>query len=790
MIVRITLICLISCLIVPSNSFSQTNVERQQAYLKEILQLNIKQRFRANTRRVSLQDSTWEDWLKRSGELPPDFASMPSVPMLPDPLLYNRNGEMRRITTVAQWRDQREWIKKQYQEWISGHIPPAPPVVKAEVLSDTIDANGSRIQLIRLRFGPQMKGTMTVELLIPRGNGSFPVFMTQWNHRGWAQLAVKRGYIGCVYAAADIKDDTDAYQKLYPEYDFSGLMRRAWGASRVVDFLLTRSEVNKNQIAITGHSRNGKQSLWAAAFDERIAAVVSSSSSTGGDMPWRYCDPQYASETLDYVTAWNGHWFHPRLRFFSGREDRLPVDQNSLAALIAPRALLFHYSIIEPGLNSWSIEQNYYSVKTVYDFLNASDRVGVFTRMGTHAVTARDVEATIDFLDIQFNRIDREWTNKLYYKYDFKQWEKAHPGDKIQAANMGVVKLRESYADTSAFEKHRQDIVRTLNWLLGDEPSGVRAAKVEAEESPRYDWMESVVPRPKVPGARLIYLGPYKAIGDHISGVLYCPEGPDGELVLPVSGKFPLVIYCHQYAYSTGFSKGYDKDGRKGTAELFRELVKQGFAVLAIDMYGFGTRIEEALNFYDRYPYWSKMGKMVRDLRSCIDAAEDLSYIDESHVYLLGNTIGGSVSIMTAALDNRVAGVAAVAAFSPWRASNSQFESLKTYSHLHGLIPRLGLFSERPEDVPVDFGEIIAAAAPKPMLIIAPDLDWHTDITALQEMIKPVQRVYGLYGGEDKLVLKYPHELNRMTVEMYKEVGAFFRSLYEEEKQYGHDGLQ
>ncbi len=29
--------------------------------------------------------TSWEDWAKRTGELPPDFAAMPSIPDLPDP---------------------------------------------------------------------------------------------------------------------------------------------------------------------------------------------------------------------------------------------------------------------------------------------------------------------------------------------------------------------------------------------------------------------------------------------------------------------------------------------------------------------------------------------------------------------------------------------------------------------------------------------------------------------------------------------------------------------------------
>ncbi|WP_255501649.1 alpha/beta fold hydrolase [Olivibacter sp. SDN3] len=771
--------------IISTDAFAQSSIARRKQFLADTKEIIIKQRFRENTRRVSVQDSTWDDWLKRTGELPPDFDQMPSIPLLPDPLITTDSGKMKPIKTNEEWQRKREWIKAEYQQWISGHMPPAPKDVRADILSDKVE-EGTRIQTIELHFGPQNRAKMTIELIIPTSKKPAPVFLTQWNHRDWAQLAVKRGYIACVYAAADIKDDTDPYQSLYPDYDFSSLMRRAWGASRVVDYLLKREEVNDEQIAITGHSRNGKQSLWAAAFDERIAAVVSSSSSTGGDAPWRYGDPQYASETLDYVTAWNGHWFHPRLRFFFGREDRLPVDQNALGALIAPRPLLYHYSIVERGLNSWANEQNYYAVKQVYDFLQKPENIGVLTRMGEHPVAARDVERTLDFLDIHFNRLDDKWINHLYYTYSFDEWEAYHPNDKAIAATLPSVTLKKDYTDTLSFHKDRTAIIEKLNWLLGDEPTGLKAVNVGAWDNPRQDWIEKINPRPKVKGAKAIYLGPYTAIGDHIGGVLYCPVDTSDQLKTRTNGKLPVIIYAHQYAHSTGFSKGYDKDGRAGTAELFQELTKMGFAVLAIDMFGFGTRIEEAKNFYKRHPTWSKMGKMIRDLRGCIDAVEQLDYLDNEHIYLLGNTIGGSVSLMTAALDDRVAGLATVAAFSPWRTSNDQYESIRIYAHLHGFIPRLGFFVDSPRNTPIDFGEIIAAAAPKPMKIIAPELDRHTDIPALQDMISAVSGVYELYGKRKELVLTYPREINRMTVEMYQELADFFDGLYQDGNQKGH----
>ena len=89
---------------------------------------------------------------------------------------------------------------------------------------------------------------MTVEVMIPEGDGPFPVFLTQWNHREWAQLAVRRGYIGCIYAGADAKDDTEYYSELWAgEYDFTRLMRRAYGASRAIDYLYMLDEVDREK---------------------------------------------------------------------------------------------------------------------------------------------------------------------------------------------------------------------------------------------------------------------------------------------------------------------------------------------------------------------------------------------------------------------------------------------------------------------------------------------------------------------------------------------------------------
>lgn len=744
---------------------AQPGTGGREKYLKEQLQINDPRDHRAETsRRVSIRDSTWLDWQKRTGELPPDFNSLPSCYDLPDPLTNDGKG----ITSAAQWEKKRAWIRDEYQYWVSGRRPPAPTNLLYKIPEER-EENGARVQIVELHFGPGGKGKMTCELFVPSGKGPFPVYLTQGTHRDWAQLALRRGYLTCIYAASDIKDETQSYQVLYPDYDFTCLMRRAWGASRVVDYLYTRPDVDRARIAITGHSRNGKQALWAAAFDERITAVVTCSSGTGGVTPYRYSDPPFCTQTLDDMASKSAHWFHPRLRFFFGREDKLPVDQNLLLALIAPRPLLIHYSNVERQVSPWANEQCYRSVKKVYRFLNAEENIGIFPRMGNHALAARDVERCIDFLDVKFGRKQIPWENKTFYDWDFEDW-KADQGADLRKDEVQPVYLS-SRSDLPSIEKQKRQIRRNLIWLLGDEPPGVAPDQVAETHPSRVDWMDQILIRPNVERCSLIKIGPYTSMGDHLPGYLYCPQvSSNGNH----DKKFPVVIFLHQYAHAHGFTWGYTSNNCEYNTLLFQSFIDNGFAVLAIDMPGFGTRIEEGTFFYRRYPGWSKMGKMVTDVRACVDALETFDFIDPDKIFLLGNSIGGTVALLSASLDHRVAGVAVVAGFTPWR-SKAYPSELRILCHLHGFIPRLGLWTDDPESVPVDFPEILACIAPQPLMVIAPELDRHANSETVKGTMSAVKRIYSLYGSEEDIQFETPREINRLTNDMRAEIINFLK---------------
>ena len=193
---------------------------------------------------------------------------------------------------------------------------------------DETPGKGYLIRNVRLEFGPGSKGTLRVQVMIPDGKGPFPVLMAP-SLAGWGPSLLRRGYISAGYAANDAMDDAAALAQLYPDYDFALIPRRAWAAGLVLDYLETLPQVDMKHVGLFGYSRDGKMAAIAAALDDRIAAVIAGSTGVGGVLPWRLSGERNFGEGIESTTRSFPTWFVPRLRFFSGREDRLPIDAQS-----------------------------------------------------------------------------------------------------------------------------------------------------------------------------------------------------------------------------------------------------------------------------------------------------------------------------------------------------------------------------------------------------------------------------------------------------------------------------
>jgi dienelactone hydrolase len=743
-------------------SQAMTTQERRQ-YLEKLLQ--------------TLPDvPSFRQWLEKTGEIPPDFDSFPKINGLPDPLKFL---DGRPVRTPAEWKARRAEIRQLLEKYDTGSFPPKPKLDRAVVLDET-PGKGYLIRNVRLEFGPQSKGTIRVQVMIPDGKGPFPVLISP-NLAGWGPSLLRRGYISCGYAGNDGMDDAAALAALYPDFDFAALPRRSWAAGMVLDYLETLPQVDMKHVGMFGYSRDGKMATIATAIDDRIAALIAGSTGVGGILPWRLSGERNSGEGIETTTRQFPTWFVPRLRFFSGREDRLPVDGNLLVAMIAPRAVLMEYGLNDEVSNSWGSEQTYHSALKAYKLLGQPDRLGLLRVPGFHG--ANDQEACLDWLDIQFGRSQRTWSNNLLFPWSFDNWrEKSKETVDLNRYPRHTSSdiLSGGIASVSDWEKKAARIRTSVEWALGDEPPkmppgagrgalggrgapgrGAPAAGRGAAGNPGQvtpDLVNWVIQRG---GNQFGWLEPQKSqttsrsvsFGFNVRGDLYYPAGT------PENAKLPTVIWLHGYSYQLGYMWVYHNDLHPILA-----LVKAGYAVLAFDQSGFGSRMSETAPFYDRYPHWSQMGRMVEDTRAAIDALEKDGMVDPQRIYLFGYSMGGTVGLYTASLDPRVKGVVSISGFTPMRSDTADRGTggVARYSHERGLMPRLGLFAGKVDRIPYDFDELLGTIAPRPALVIQPQFDRDATPADVHMAVEQAKKVYSLYGASARLALQEPWDYNRL----------------------------
>lgn len=220
----------------------------------------------------------------------------------------------------------------------------------------------------------------------------------------------RRGYALVVFNPNDCAEDTTLrnpdgswafrntrFYPAYPGYDWGVLAGWAWGASRVADYLQMDSAIDGGKLIITGASRNGKSSMIAAAFDDRLmgAPVVTGG---GGVGAYRFAGPR-KSETLDVMQKKYPNWFSPNLHEFWGQREKLPFDEHWFLALAAPRPFLALEGETDVISLPEAVRQSILGAQPAYALLGAKDRLGVNYARHGHAFTAEDWTAIMDFFD-------------------------------------------------------------------------------------------------------------------------------------------------------------------------------------------------------------------------------------------------------------------------------------------------------------------------------------------------------------------------------------------------------
>lgn len=191
----------------------------------------------------------------------------------------------------------------------------------------------------------------------------------------------------------------------------------SWGLSRVMDYLETEPAVDSARVALSGASRLGKSTLWAAANDGRFAMAIPLIAGEGGDALSRR---NYGETVADLTNPRRyDYWFAPNYAKYAFAVEQLPVDAHMLLSLIAPRPLLQ----IVGGTDTWSDPRGQWlaavAAAPVYGLFGLSGiegddlppidepllgDMGFMVHDGGHAVLPVDYEAMTRFMAMHFGK--------------------------------------------------------------------------------------------------------------------------------------------------------------------------------------------------------------------------------------------------------------------------------------------------------------------------------------------------------------------------------------------------
>jgi hypothetical protein len=213
--------------------------------------------------------------------------------------------------------------------------------------------------------------------------------------------------------------------------------------------------------------------------------------------------------------------------------------------------------------------------------------------------------------------------------------------------------------------------------------------------------------------------------------------------------KLPAMLCLHPTSRDLGKSVVVGLGPKEDRAYAVH-LVERGYVCLAPDYINMGE--------YKFDPYkngWSSATmKAIWNHMRCVDFLQSLPEVDPERIGAIGHSLGGHNSIFVAVFDPRIKCIV----------SNCGFCSFRTYmkgdltgwSH-DGYMPRIRtVYDRKPERMPFEFHEVIAALAPRPFLASAPIRDSNFDVDGVKDCVAAARPVYELLGAAAKLAGNYP----------------------------------
>ncbi len=348
---------------------------------------------------------------------------------LPDLLVMNDGNAV----TEKNWMQRKEELIDILSENLFGYTPDRPKKV------DGIEGNASRFK----HFGGKtVTETRIITFDTPKGEYSFPVEITLPvktknppvilylsfgpNYPFPEEEIIVRGFGVVTVNYTDITPDTvfgdftsglagmfiGDREREPSEWGLVGIW--AYGASRVMDYLETRDDINTKRIAVAGHSRLGKTALWCRAQDPRFYMAYGNNCNYGGCGIIR---GHIGEDVPAFLQIGSYNFFCEKFKTFENvPHAELPYDMHFLMACQAPGYVFVTGATNDAGMDPLSEYLSMVEASRVYQMLGdvglVSDekmptpgeplidgKMGFYLRQGRHFMSREDWNVFMDFFE-------------------------------------------------------------------------------------------------------------------------------------------------------------------------------------------------------------------------------------------------------------------------------------------------------------------------------------------------------------------------------------------------------
>ncbi len=334
----------------------------------------------------------------------------PALPAYPDHtrllVIRDASGQEQPVASPADWAVRRAHIMAHFEQ-VAGPFPGGERRVRLDV--ETVEEHREpRYVRKKVRFAVEPGDRVPAWLLVP--------------HADPPQLEKRPGML-CLHQTIAIGKDEPAglgpnpelayareladhgYVCIVPDYPnfgeykvdpyamgyASATMKGIWNHLRAVDLLASLPEVDPGRLGVIGHSLGGHNAIFAALYDPRLRAVVSS------------CG--FCSFTHYYhgnVLGWSHRGYMPLLKTRYDLDlSRIPFDFPELIAALAPRAFFTNSPLHDDNFAVAGVRDAISAAQTVYDLHHASSRLIALHPDAKHSFPAPARRAAYDFLDAQ-----------------------------------------------------------------------------------------------------------------------------------------------------------------------------------------------------------------------------------------------------------------------------------------------------------------------------------------------------------------------------------------------------